>query len=121
MNAFRILIVEDNATLRGIYANVLSRAGYLVHTEADAEGALRAVGMYGCFAVALLDYRLPGRSGGALGFELEALCPRMPILFVTGYSAPEDLPGRVVLQKPVLPAQLLEAVEALLREPPVAE
>lgn len=118
MTCARILLVEDNATLRGIYANVLSRAGYLVHTEADGEGALRAVEHHGCFDLALLDYRLPGRSGGAAGFELEALCPRMPILFVTGYSAPEDLVGRVVLQKPVMPAALLEAVEALLREPP---
>lgn len=114
----RILLVEDNATLRGLYANILSRAGYLVHTEADGEGALRAVERQGCFDLAMLDYRLPGRSGGAAGLELEKLCPNMPIIFVTGYRSPEDLPGRLVLLKPVTEKALLEAVEAELREPP---
>jgi len=124
----RILLVEDDRALRRALAAGLLHAGYLVTTAVDGEEALRIVDRMGCFDIVVLDYGLGAgaRTGGQTGLELQQLCRAMPLIFVTGYQAAEmdaaldlaDEGRHIVLQKPVTNEQLLEAIEALLREPP---
>jgi len=120
----KILVVEDNRTLRVALSAALIGAGYDVTPCADGEEAIRVVQRDGCFDVVIMDYRLGGRTGAETALELEQLCRGMPVVFCTGYSVidlPDDPPDNrrhVVLTKPVTDTALLEAVEALLREPP---
>lgn len=60
--AGRVLVVDDQAEIRGMTEMVLSGAGYLVRTAEDGLGALRALRTEP-FDLVLLDVNMPGMDG----------------------------------------------------------
>ncbi|MDH4180002.1 MAG: response regulator, partial [Armatimonadota bacterium] len=58
----RVLVVDDDASVRGLLAQVLGDAGCVVECAADGGAALRALHRSE-FALAMIDLRLPGMSG----------------------------------------------------------
>ena len=73
----RILVVEDEPTLRTVVSQVLERAGYLV----QAVGTVReAVANRGPWNLLLLDRRLPNGDGLAVARTF----PGVPVLTVSG-------------------------------------
>ncbi len=81
----KVLIVEDDADLRGFLTRLLTKDGWAVEAVADAESGLAAAAGAGPFDVVLTDLMLPGRSGLALVTDLRGTAPtsRVPIVILT--------------------------------------
>ena len=58
----RILIVDDDPTVRAFVDLILSQQGYKVSSAATSETALQILGRES-FALVLLDIRMPGMTG----------------------------------------------------------
>ncbi|MBI5498219.1 MAG: response regulator [Deltaproteobacteria bacterium] len=82
----RVLLVEDEATLRGILQAVLDAAGHLVTPVTTAEEAVQKLGAEK-FDVLLTDKNLPGISGLELMAEAQRLAPGLRVMLITGYPS----------------------------------
>ena len=116
-----ILLAEDDPTVRGVWASLLRRHGYLVTTAEDGLQAVEAVrGANRPFQLALLDVTMP-RMGGPEAFEaIRAIDPALPVLFASGYTADrldrsEAARRERLLVKPLAPSTLLWEVQRALR------
>lgn len=85
-----ILLVEDETFLREVTCEILESAGYRVLKTRSAAEAISAFGEYKAIVRLLLtDVVLPGQNGRDLANDLRALCPKLRILFISGY--PENV------------------------------
>ena len=117
-----ILLVEDDARVRGAAERVLRSRGYTVITATDGANALEVVDRHvGEIDLVITDLVMPGLGGRALARELASVRPDAKILFMSGYT--EDAasrsslldPGAVFLSKPFTPDTLSEKVRETLR------
>jgi len=82
-----ILLVEDEAFVRKVTAEVLESAGYRLMV---ASGAVEALDV--CHKnperidLLLADVVMPGMNGRDLAAEFEILCPQAQVLLMSGYS-----------------------------------
>lgn len=113
-----ILLVEDEAGLRGLFRTVLERTG---HRVLEARSGIEAVRLWQEngeeVVLSLIDVRIPGAmSGVEFGKYLLTQKPRLPLVYVSGYTfefAQKDwgLPSDAVfLQKPFRPDRLANVV-----------
>jgi two-component system, cell cycle sensor histidine kinase and response regulator CckA len=116
-----ILVVEDDAFLRGVTAQFLQTAGYVVRVAGRGVEALdEADGPGGPIDLLVTDMALPDMTGQELASRLCARHAALRVLFISGYpevalpSCDLDSPGHHYLQKPFVPAALGQAVRALL-------
>ena len=110
-----LLLVEDDHNLRHITAEVLTAAGYEVHSAPDAATARDIWTEYGPLDLLLTDVVLPGKTGPALADELRDLQPNLPVVFLSGATRGARLPeGALLLEKPFTAAGLLDAVRKQL-------
>ena len=81
----RILIVDDDAGIRGLMAKHFSRRGFQVEqAEAAEEAIARFGGAVPRFDVVVTDVHLPGQSGVDLARQIKARQPEQPVVFMTG-------------------------------------
>jgi two-component system, cell cycle sensor histidine kinase and response regulator CckA len=123
----RILVVDDEPSVRDFLVTALSRAGYQVQAAASAEAALEILVQREVYFDALvLDLVLPGMTGGELLPLIRARQPGVKILLTSGYSESaarslvQSEPGAVFLQKPFSLQQVREVLADLLRPAPQA-
>lgn len=117
-----VLVVEDEAVLRGLVREILEAGGYRVLGAAGGREALQVWEKHGKNVDLLLtDMAMPdGMSGWDLAAKLQEDNPRLPVIFSSGYSREslerkdQDGPGRTFLSKPYHPADLARAVRAAL-------
>jgi CheY-like chemotaxis protein len=124
----RVLLVEDDADSRDMYAMALGFAGIEVQVAVDAAEAFR-VAITHHPDVIVTDFILRGGSNGA------ALCreihedPRtahIKVLVVTGSTRKRDVEALLgagcsdIRTKPYLPQALIEDIEGLMSERPPA-
>jgi DNA-binding response OmpR family regulator len=116
----RLLLIEDEASLRAAILPLLADAGY--HAVAEADGILgleRAVTEP--FDLILLDVMLPGLDGFAICREIRKRGLSVPVLMLTARGTVDDrvrgLDGGAddYLVKPFSGQELLARVRALLR------
>lgn len=118
----RILIVDDEASLLSLLQRYLERLGYQVDVAANAEDALtRFEEDPGKYACVLTDLKLPGMSGEEMLERMRALRPGLPALISSGFVYQPRTPATGFLQKPYLPAMLLEELDRILRKGARAE
>ena len=116
----RILVVEDEAALRGQLADQLRARGYSVDAAEDGENGLY-LGREYPMDLAIIDLGLPKMSGIELIRELRALQRPFPILILTARDAWQDKVEGLesgaddYLTKPFHSEELLARVNALLR------
>ena len=79
---FRVLLVDDEPSLRLTLTEFLKRAGYEVFAVADFQSAM-LLGS-GSFDVAVIDINLPGRSGIELLQEINSRDAYVPVIMITG-------------------------------------
>lgn len=113
--ASRILLVEDDRSLREALGDTLELAGHAYHAVASAEDALAAAA-HESFSLVISDVNMPGMDGHQLLAVLRARHPQLPVLLMTAYGAVERAveamrQGAVdYLVKPFEPAALLALV-----------
>src|ERR1044072_1725594 len=111
---FRVLLVDDEPSLRLTLTEFLKRAGYEVFAAADFQSAL--LPLSGSFDVAVIDINLPGRSGIELLQEINSRDSYVPVIMITGEPNLSVIPEIVragaydFLAKPILKDVLLKAV-----------
>lgn len=111
---FRVLVVDDEPSLRLTLTEFLKRAGYEVFAAADVQSALHLGSA--SFDVAVIDINLPGRSGIELLKEINSREPYVPVIMITGEPNLSVVPEIVragaydFLAKPILKDVLLKAV-----------
>lgn len=89
--AERLLIVEDDETLRQNLARLLAQDGLEIHAAGTAEEAIEATERND-YAVALVDLRLPGKKDGiALTSELLQRSPDTAIVVMTAYATVQSV------------------------------
>jgi len=119
----RILIVEDDRTLRETLADALTQDGYDVTSAADGRAATDLV-FSRSFRLVLLDVMLPARSGFEILREMRANGIATPVLMLTvrGDESDKvlgfDLGADDYVTKPFSLRELLARVRALLRRGP---
>jgi two-component system cell cycle sensor histidine kinase/response regulator CckA len=120
----RVLLVEDEDTVRAVAERALVRQGYEVTTAADGEEGLEALGRAieaeSEFDLVLSDVVMPSMDGPAMAREIRRLRPELPVLFMSGYAEEQlrreiDIPNMYFLAKPFSVAQICTAVEDVLK------
>jgi two-component system nitrogen regulation response regulator GlnG len=81
----RILVVDDEESVRWALRKALERAGYRVELAADGPAGLRGAEEPGV-DLALLDVRLPGRDGLEVLREIRKRRPELPVIMMTAYG-----------------------------------
>ena len=118
----RVLVAEDDAALRSVLDRGLRENGYVVDAVADGDAAVNHLLTYE-YAVAILDWRMPKRSGIEALADARQIGVRTPILMLTARDTPTD---RVTglnsgaddyLVKPFDFSELLARLQALQRRP----
>ncbi len=120
----RILVVEDDRTVRELLSAVLAEYGYDVVQAADGVEAIALVEQRGAaFDLCIVDVVMPRLGGRETWERLRALAPGLKALFVSGYTADAVLrrgmlgSGEAFLSKPVPPQVLLAKVREILERP----
>ena len=118
----KILVVEDEPSLRLLVRKVLERSGFEVMEAASGVAALELWDKdKPQIDLLLTDMVMPdGMSGRQLAARLKADNPALRVLFTSGYS--QDLLGKDLelqegmnfLQKPYPPAKLVQTVKNAL-------
>jgi len=115
----RILVVDDEASIRDLCARVLGRAGFDVIVAAggdEAVGRLRDT----AFDAVITDIRMPGLSGLEVLNVAKRTRPGIRVVLITGFGTPQTLDrarqggADRILTKPFNPVELLTAVRDVL-------
>ncbi|HXC16584.1 MAG TPA: PAS domain S-box protein [Holophagaceae bacterium] len=116
-----VLVVDDDAGVRGVARQTLELRGYRVIEAVDGSEALDHVRLRGSqIALVVLDATMPNMSGESTLREIRDLLPGLPVLLSSGYDEQATLQrfpelGRdLFLPKPYGPRDLLARVQALL-------
>ncbi|HNH49393.1 MAG TPA: response regulator, partial [Myxococcota bacterium] len=111
----RILVVDDESSVRRVLSVMLGGMGYRVRTVADGEEALRALDP--APDLILLDLGMPGPSGEVLLPHLKSLGHR--VLLLTGQQIDSAIYPLAdgTLEKPMDRGTLLRLVRTLLDQP----
>jgi two-component system cell cycle response regulator CpdR len=118
----KILIAEDEDSLRRFVARALEMDGHQTVQAGDGAAALEQL-QSDSFDLLLSDIRMPVMDGIALAAESAQIAPNMPILLMTGYAEQREraeLLMRIVVDvvaKPFSLPQIRQAVaEALIAQ-----
>jgi two-component system OmpR family response regulator len=118
----RVLVAEDDSALRAVLVRGLQENGYAVDAVAEGDAAVAHLQSYE-YEVAILDWRMPKKSGIETVTEARDAGVRTPILMLTARDAPVD---RITglnsgaddyLVKPFNFDELLARLHALQRRP----
>jgi excisionase family DNA binding protein len=83
----RVLVVDDEASIRDLLSKTLALAEYDVDTAADGPGALdRLRERRGAYDLMIADLRMPGMDGLTLIREAKQINQALPIIIITGFS-----------------------------------
>jgi two-component system, NtrC family, response regulator GlrR len=116
LHGLRILIVDDDPTVRGLYALVLQDAGAAVVSSGCASEAVRLTDLERPDVI-VTDLQMPERDGIWLLDEMRTRLPSVPVIAVSGHLAEvpslldvERLGFADVLRKPIGLSELTKTV-----------
>ena len=117
----KVLVLEDESSIRGFIVINLTRAGYEVIEAESGEEALELLGRHTDVRVALLDIMLPGIDGFEVCRRIRATNTSIGIIMLTARTQEMDkVTGLMTgaddyVTKPFSPAELTARVDALFR------
>jgi two-component system cell cycle response regulator CpdR len=115
----RILLAEDDDSMRQHLERALAKAGYLVISFSNGDQAYERL-KEEPFALLLTDIVMPGMDGIELARRATELDPELKVVFITGFAAvilktgPLTPKDARVLSKPFHLKVLVEEVDRLL-------
>ena len=119
MAVHQILVIDDEARYRQLYAETLRKAGFDVETAASAEEAWDAIGERQPDMV-VCDIRMPGVDGISFLQDVVGRFPTLPCLLITAYADIRDavkalkLGATDYLEKPIDLDELVAAARDAL-------
>jgi len=117
--AGRILIVEDEGTLRESLKRVLSREGYVVDAVDSSESAIAVIAQK-AFDLVVTDIILPGISGMELLKKCRQKNSTLIVIIITAYATIESAVEAIragafeYLVKPIIHEELKAVIEKAL-------
>jgi PAS domain S-box-containing protein len=118
-----ILLVEDEAAVRGLASRILEKQGYRVLSAQHGREAMDiASSETGKIDLVLTDVVMPGMNGRGLVERLAGIRPMMKSLYMSGYTDDDIIrrgfiePSKSFLQKPFTSEALLQTVRKVLDE-----
>ena len=116
-----IMVVEDEADVRQVLCDVLSRAGYAVIEASEGREALRLAAQHaGRIDLVITDMIMPNMTGWEVARQIVAARPETKILVISGYADDVNLEHGVsssqvaFLAKPFAPTALRHKVLEVL-------
>ncbi len=121
----RVMLVDDDETVREASAMMLSRLGYEVTGFASPVAALAALkaqeaASEASYDVLMTDYMMPDMKGGELARLAHDVCPNMPVVVISGFAEESfeenlgDFPFiKAFLKKPLEKDLLAETLKRL--------
>ncbi len=115
----KILLVDDQAELRAIMAEVLETQGYEAIEAANGEQGLEMFQQHGDIRLVITDVVMPVMGGVEMVAGIRERAPEMPVLFVTGYDR-TLLEGKInrdnslIMSKPLDFDRLAELIATLI-------
>jgi len=120
-----VLIVDDNDDVRNLLVGILTLRAYTILTARNGRHALSVAAQHpGPIHLLITDVAMPEMGGIELAAVLRELRPDLKVLFTSGHTEHPELLSRPFdadtqfLPKPFLPADLTQAVVALLERTP---
>lgn len=117
-----ILLVEDQSDILYLFRHMLEENGYTVLEAATPSAAMQIAEKYkGTIDLLLTDVIMPEMNGSDLSTELQAICPNIKTLFMSGYTADVIAShgmfdeGINFIEKPCTGNRLMKAMEATLK------
>jgi len=115
----RILLAEDDESMRTYLARALERSGYEVTAVDRGTAALPLLENDG-FDLLLTDIVMPEMDGIELAQKAAALAPEMRVMFITGFAAValkagKAAPSAKILSKPFHLRDLVAEVDRLFQ------
>ena len=113
-----VLVVEDEAVVRGLIVEVLGELGYRAIEAADGPAGLAILQGDGRIDLLMTDIGLPGLDGRQVADGARQVRPDLKVLFMTGYAENAALatgflePGMALITKPFA----MEALACRIRE-----
>jgi two-component system, OmpR family, response regulator len=116
----RVLVVDDEWSIRDLLSTVLEFAGYEVRTAADGAEAMREVGLFAPDLI-VLDVNMPGADGFDVCRRIRAQGLNTPVILLTARDDPDDVVTGLgtgaddYLTKPLVLKVVVAHVAAVLR------
>lgn len=85
----KILVVDDELSMREFLKILLEKEGYLAQTAANTSDAITLL-RQGHTDLVISDIKMPGGSGLSLLENLRASGLQIPLILITAYASPED-------------------------------
>jgi CheY-like chemotaxis protein len=115
----KILVVDDDASVRESLGKVLADAGYEVALAADGREAVEQF-EHGHVDLLLLDISLPVKNGWDAFERITNEAPVLPIIIITGQANQHDMAVAAgvgaIMEKPLEVTGLLNTLQELLAE-----
>lgn len=117
----RILVVDDEASIRELLSKTLALAEYEVETAPDGRAAVERLRL-GHYDLLIADLKMPGLDGLSLIREAKRLNVELPVIIITGFSTESSAIEAVnlgvagYLTKPFRVPQVLAAAARALGE-----
>lgn len=118
----RILVVDDESSIRDLLTKTLALAEYDVDTASDGRSALERLRLYP-YDLLIADLKMPGIDGLSVIREAKRLKTDLPVIIITGYSTETaaieavNLGVSGYLTKPFRVPQVLAAAAKAIGEP----
>jgi excisionase family DNA binding protein len=118
----RVLVVDDEASIRDLLAKTLALAEYEVDTAGDGAAALDRMRSAG-YDLLIADLKMPGMDGLTLIKQAKKLKADLPVIIITGFSTESSAIEAVnlgvagYLTKPFRVPQVLAAAAKALGQP----
>jgi signal transduction histidine kinase len=115
-----VLVVEDEAVVRGLIVEELQELGYATLEAIDGPKGLEMLQSRRRIDLLVTDIGLPGLNGRQVADAARALRPALKVLFMTGYAENAALasgflePGMELITKPFAMEALAARVQAML-------
>jgi excisionase family DNA binding protein len=117
----RVLVVDDEASIRELLSKTLALAEYDVDTAPDGRAAIERLRL-GHYDLLIADLKMPGLDGLSLIREAKRLKADLPVIIITGFSTESSAIEAVnlgvagYLTKPFRVPQVLAAAARALGE-----
>lgn len=82
---FRVLVADDDESVRDVVADVITREGYPVETAVDGNDALTRI-LHGRYHLIITDLKMPGSSGLEILKRSLSLDPDTSVIIITAYA-----------------------------------